>query len=165
MKKIISIVVAVSRNGVIGADNKLAWHLPDDLRFFKKLTLGKPIVMGRKTWESLGRPLPKRHNIVLTRSLGYVATGATVANDVEDVLRVVGDVPELMVIGGGEIFSLFLPMVNRMYVTSINAEIEGDVFMPAVNRDEWERFYSSHHVADALHRYSFTIEGFDKSNY
>ena len=159
---IISAVVAVAHHGVIGAENALPWHLPDDLRFFKKVTLGKPIVMGRKTWESLGRPLPKRHNIVLTRQADYVAKGATVVSSAEEALRVAGDVPELMVIGGGEIFRLFWPLLTRVYLTKIDAEIAGDVFFPAIDSDQWRWFWISRHLADAHHRYAFTTQCFER---
>ncbi|MEX0603639.1 MAG: dihydrofolate reductase [Marinobacter sp.] len=140
-----ALIVAMSRNRVIGRNNALPWYLPEDLRYFKQATMGKPIIMGRKTWDSIGRPLPGRLNIVVTRdrdwqppagavrdtSLEQAFVRATAQAELED-----GD--EVMVIGGGQIFADVLPQIDRMYVTEVHAEVEGDAYFPEVNWDEWE---------------------------
>ncbi len=107
-KPLVTLIVAAADNGVIGRDNALPWHLPDDLKRFKQLTLGKPIVMGRKTFDSIGKPLPGRQNIVVTRDANYRREGVTVVHDVDAAVRAAGDVPELMIIGGAELFQRFL---------------------------------------------------------
>ena len=127
-------VVAVSKNGVIGRGGGLPWHISSDLKRFKAITMGKPIIMGRKTWESLPkRPLPGRHNIVLTRQKGYLAEGATVAGSVEEALagprRERSD--EIAVIGGAEIFTMFLPAVERIYLTEVDLDADGETLFPA----------------------------------
>lgn len=131
----ISFVVARADNGVIGRDNALPWHLPEDLKHFKRLTLGKPIIMGRKTWESLGRPLPGRHNIVVTRDAGYAAEGAMVVTSLAAALEAAeGD--EAMIIGGAALFADALPLATRVYLTEVHQAPQGDVTMPAFGA-EW----------------------------
>ena len=151
----VSLIAAVAKNGVIGRDGKLPWHLPDDFRWFKAQTLGKPVVMGRKTWESLGRALPGRHNIVLTRRSGYAAPGATVVNTAEAALGAAGDAEEVMVIGGGDVFVMFLPQASRVYLTRVDAVVEGDAWFPELEPDAWRLVLREHHGADARHRYDF----------
>ena len=134
-----SFVVAVSRNGVIGREGALPWHISSDLRRFKEITMGKPVIMGRKTWDSLPRkPLPGRRNIVITRQPGFAAEGAETATTPEDALRLAGDAPEVAVIGGGEIYRLFWPAADRLYLTEVDLEIEGDTHFPAVDPAEWQ---------------------------
>ena len=137
----VSLVVAVAENGVIGRNNALPWHLPDDLRYFKQVTLGKPIVMGRKTFLSIGRPLPGRHNIVLTRDPGWFADGVTTVHGLREALKVAkaedGDDAEIMVIGGADIFALALPMANKLYLTEVLDRPDGDTYFPPLNKDEW----------------------------
>ncbi len=135
---IISLLVAVSDNGLIGRDNQLPWHLPADLKRFKRLSLGKPVLMGRKTWESLGRPLPERRNIVITRNRDYRAPGAEVTGSLEEAIRLAGDAEEIMVIGGAEIFRLALPLADRMYYTHVHTVMDGDTFFPPVDWSEWQ---------------------------
>ncbi len=116
----ISLIAAKSKNGVIGNNNKLPWHLPEDLKYFKKMTLGKPVIMGRKTFESMdSKPLPKRENIILTRHADFVAPGCIIVNSLEGALVAAGSCEEVMVIGGGEIFALFLPIATRLYLTTV----------------------------------------------
>lgn len=135
----ISLVVAVSRNGVIGRDGGLPWHLSSDLKLFKAITLGKPIIMGRKTWESLPRkPLPGRVNIVITRTVNFVGEGAVVVHTVEQALAAAGEAEEIAVIGGGEIYKLFLPITNHIYRTDVDLDVEGDTMFPALSLDEWQ---------------------------
>lgn len=134
----LALIVAYSRNRVIGRDNALPWRLPSDLAHFKRTTMGKPIIMGRRTWESLGRPLPGRLNIVLTRSADYQAEGATIAASLEEAMSLCeeGDTEVAFVIGGEEIFRLALPLARRIVATEIDADIEGDTWFPALP-DTW----------------------------
>ncbi|PLR98897.1 dihydrofolate reductase [Bacillus sp. T33-2] len=135
----ISFIVAMDKNLVIGKENQLPWHLPADLKFFKQVTMGHPIVMGRKTHESIGRPLPGRENIVITRDKDYVAEGCTVIHSVEEITRLDEKKDdEIFVIGGAEIFKLTLPVADRMYITLIEAEFEGDTYFPEINKNEWK---------------------------
>lgn len=135
---IIALVYAVSQNGVIGNKGGLPWHVPSDLKHFKTVTLGKPIIMGRKTWESLPRkPLPGRINIVLTREAGFTAQGALVAKDVSSALALAGQVEEICVIGGAEVFKAFLASTQKIYLTRILAMVEGDVMMPELDMAMW----------------------------
>lgn len=140
---IISLLVAMSRNRVIGRDNALPWHLPEDLRFFKRVTMGKPVVMGRTTYDSIGKPLVDRENIVITRNPDFDADGVHIVNSIEEALALSVQLaapeqdPEIMVIGGGQIFEQTLPIAHRIYLTQINADIDGDVYFPQFSRDQW----------------------------
>lgn len=136
-KASISLVVAASTNHVIGAAGQLPWHLSDDLKRFKSLTMGKPIIMGRKTFESIGRALPGRQNIVITTQDGYVAAGCDVVGSVEGAIAAAGDEAEKMVIGGGEIYRLFLPLADRVYLTRVNVEVDGDTLFPELDSATW----------------------------
>lgn len=134
----IALVVAVSRNGVIGRAGGLPWHISSDLKRFKALTMGKPLIMGRKTWESLPKkPLPGRRNIVITRQANYRAEGAVVVVDAAAALAVAGEVEEISIIGGAEIFHLFLPQAQRIYLTEVDLEVEGDTYFPRIEPDQW----------------------------
>ncbi len=135
---ILQFVVAYTRNRVIGRDNGLPWRLPRDLAHFKRSTMGCPIVMGRKTWESLGRPLPGRLNVVITRNDSYEAPGATVCRDLDEALQACGDVERICIIGGGQLFTQALPRVDEIIATEIHTDIEGDTFFPELAIDEWE---------------------------
>lgn len=158
----ITLIVAVADNGVIGRDNTLPWHLPEDLKRFKRLTMGKPIVMGRKTFESIGKPLPGRQNIVVTRDANYRREGVTVVNDAESALRAAGAVPEIMVIGGAELFRALLPRARRIHLTRVHGEIEGDVMWPALDDREWSVVEREAHAADERHRYAMTFEVWER---
>ena len=144
----ISLIVAASTGNVIGVRGELPWRLPADLRRFKAITMGKPIVMGRLTWESIGRPLPGRHNIVISRQAGFEAEGCTVVDSPDAAVEAAGDAPEIMVIGGGHIYAAFLPRAKRIYLTRVNAEVEGDAFFPDLDEDEWDVVESEAHAAD-----------------
>ena len=159
---ILTLIVAVADNGVIGRDNTLPWHLPEDLKRFKRLTMGKPIVMGRKTYESIGKPLPGRHNIVVTRDANYRRDGVTVVHDAGAALRAAGDVPEIMVIGGAELFRALLPRAGRLHLTRVHGNIEGDVMWPALDDREWAVVESESHAADERHAYPMTFEVWEK---
>ncbi len=143
-----AIVAALSSNGVIGRNNTLPWRLPADLRHFKYLTLGKPIVMGRKTYESIGRPLPGRENIVVSRDPGLVITGCRVCSSLEAALALARDlepVHQAMVIGGGELYRQVLPLAGWMYLTRIHCEIEGDTFFPEIEPGQWREIRREDH--------------------
>lgn len=134
----VQFVVAYSRNRVIGRDNELPWRLPSDLAHFKRTTMGKPIIMGRNTWESLGRPLPGRRNVVITRNADYTAEGADIFPSLNDALAACSDVPVVSVIGGGRLFEAALPIADEIIATEIYSDIDGDVFFPPLNTAQWE---------------------------
>lgn len=144
----ISLIVAASTNNVIGAKGNLPWRLSADLKRFKALTMGKPIVMGRKTYESIGRPLPGRQNIVVTRNPGFVAEGCDVVSSMDAAIEVAGDAEEIMVIGGSHIYEAFLPRADRIYLTRVQAELEGDAYLPAIDNDKWHEVSAELHAAD-----------------
>ncbi len=153
----VTLIVAADRRGVIGRDGGLPWHLPDDLRRFKTRTMGKPIVMGRRTWDSIGKPLPGRHNIVITRQPSLVLDGATVVDSLDAALRAAGAVPEVCVIGGAEIFRLALPAATTVELTVVEADVGGDTFLPALDVADWVETSREAHPADARHDYPFTF--------
>lgn len=134
----LSVIAAVADNGVIGIGNRLPWHLPADLRHFKRLTLGKPIIMGRKTWESLPGLLPHRTHVIVTRNPDYRAEGGFVVHSLEEALDRFGDVDELMVIGGANLYAQALPLASRLYLTEVHAEPAGDTRFPSFDRSEWQ---------------------------
>lgn len=136
---IISLIAAMAENSVIGKGNKLPWHLPEDLQHFKKTTLGKPVIMGRKTFESMdSKPLSGRHNIILTQHDVLTAEGCTVVHSAAEALKAAGEVPEVMVIGGARIFEQFLPIATKMYLTIIHTLYVGDSYFPNVDWSQWE---------------------------
>jgi dihydrofolate reductase len=160
---IISLVVAVSRNGVIGRAGGLPWHLSSDLKMFKALTFGKPVIMGRKTWESLPRkPLPGRTNIVITRQSGFVADGANVVASIKAAISQAGSAEEIAVIGGGEIYHLFLPLADRIYLTEVDLEVDGDTFFPKLDRTLWTETSSEPHPQGVNDSASFVLRIFDR---
>lgn len=159
----VSLIAALDKNGVIGnKDNALPWYLPEDLKRFKSVTLGKPIIMGRKTFESIGKPLPERKNIVVTRNEKYEAPGCTVVHSPEEALRAAGDMPEVVVIGGGELFSQFMPRVTRMYLTLVDGEFEGNIYFPQWNPQEWRETFRESHQADGKSPYNYTFLTLEK---
>jgi dihydrofolate reductase len=158
----VSLIVATSTNSVIGSIGKLPWHLPDDLRNFKRLTTGKPIVMGRKTHESIGRPLPDRHNVIITRDPDYVVGGCDVVSSPEAAMSLLHDAEEVMIIGGGEVYAAFLPLADRVYLTRVHAVIDGDVLFPELDEDEWAMLSTDAHAVDDAHRYAFDIKVFER---
>ncbi len=135
----LSIIVAVAQNGAIGCHNELLWHISEDLKRFKRLTMGCPIIMGRKTYESIGRPLPGRRNVVITRNADYRAEGIEVVYSLEEALRSVSNVEgEVFVIGGGEIYLQALPLAQKLYLTKVEQNPEGDTFFPEINEVQWQ---------------------------
>ena len=151
---LISLIVAMSQNRIIGKDNQLPWHLPNDLKHFKKITLGKPIIMGRKTYDSIGRPLPDRQNLVISRSKVAIP-GCDVVHTLEQSLVLTRDHEEVMIIGGAQVFEQVLPLAHRMYLTFIDAEFEGDVFFPEWNEAEWVERESFLHSPDERNKYHY----------
>ncbi len=133
----VSMIVAVSANNVIGANAGLPWRLQEDLRRFKEITMGKPMIMGRLTFESIGKALPGRCSIVITRQVDYQREGLEVVTTPDAALELAGDVDEVMIIGGGEVYEQFLPMTDRIYLTRVHAEFDGDTLFPEINEDEW----------------------------
>ncbi|MEQ9563092.1 MAG: type 3 dihydrofolate reductase [Woeseiaceae bacterium] len=133
----ISLIVAASTNNIIGMEGGLPWRLPEDLQRFKRLTMGKPIIMGRVTHESIGRPLPGRTNIILTTNPHYMAPGCEVAARLDQALALAGEAEEVMVIGGAYVYEAFLPMADRIYLTRVRAKIDGDRYFPELDPDEW----------------------------
>ncbi len=148
-RPLLCLVVAVADNGVIGHRNRLPWHLPADLAHFKRLTLGKPILMGRRTWESLPGLLPQRHHIVLTRDPDYRAEGCTLVRSLEEAIAAAGDVPELMVVGGAALYAKTLPLADRLYLTQVHVQAEGDIRFPPWAPAEWLELSRIERPADA----------------
>ena len=151
----LSLIVAMSRNRVIGANGTIPWHLPDELRLFKNLTMGHHIITGRKTWDSIGRLLPGRTTVIVTRQPGYQVTGAIVAHSLEDAISACGTDDEIFVIGGAELFRAALPLADRLYLTTVDAEISGDTYMPQIEPAAWLEVSSQPHAADERHRYPY----------
>lgn len=157
---IVSIIVAIARNRVIGRAGTLPWHLPDELRYFRRITLGKPVVMGRKTYESIGKPLAERHNIIVSRNPEFQAPGCSVVASLPAALAVARDsaperVEEVMILGGADLFSEALPLARRLYLTEVHAEIAGDTLFPEYDTACWREMTREHHPADARHAHAF----------
>ena len=157
-----AIVVALAENNVIGDNNQLIWHLPADLQFFKKITMGKPIVMGRKTFLSIGKPLPGRRNIVITRDKNFSISGLEIFHSVEEVLVSFDAQQEVMIIGGAEIYRQFLPFVSRLYITRVHEKFSGDTFFPQFDYSEWKLISSEFHAKDQKNIYDFTFEFYER---
>ena len=159
----ISFVVAVSRNGVIGNDGGLPWRISTDLKRFKEITMGKPVVMGRKTWESLPRkPLPGRRNIMITRQQGYEAPGADVVRSPKEAVKLCANDPEIAIIGGGEIYRLFWPLVDRLYLTEVDLDVTGDTHFPEVRPEEWREVSREVHRQGPKDSASFVLRVLDR---
>ncbi|MEX0374635.1 dihydrofolate reductase [Spiribacter pallidus] len=158
----IVMVVAMAMNRVIGRDNDLPWRLPDDMRHFVALTRGKPIIMGRKNFRSIGRPLPNRRNIVMTRDPDWHHEGCEVAGGVDQALKMVADADEVAIIGGADIYAAFLPMAHRLELTRVHAEPTGDVFFPPFEGPAWRCTQTTHHPADAEHAYAMDFETWER---
>ena len=154
---IISIIVAMSENRVIGIDGRLPWHLSADMAWFKKHTLGKPVLMGRKTWESIGKPLPGRRNIVLTSQTDFKAEGCTVVHSIMEALEAAGDAEELMVMGGADCYRKMLPLAEKLYITIVHTLTEGDVSFPLYNPAQWVETFHEELAADAAHPFDLTF--------
>ena len=162
---IVSLIVAASENNVIGKNNDLPWRLPDDMKFFVRTTKGHHILTGRKNLQSFGKLLPNRTNIVLTRDKNFEFEGAIIFHELEQAIAYAekNGESELMIIGGGEIYRQALPQADRIYLTRVHTEIEGDVFFPELNEDEWKLVSEDFHPKDEKHSYSFTFRTYERS--
>jgi len=161
---LVSLIVAMAQNGVIGRDNALPWRLPEDLRRFRAFTLGKPILMGRKTFESIGRPLEGRTNLVLTRDRSWFGHGVIVVHSVEEALTQASASDELVVIGGAEIYRLVLPFARRIYLTHVHADVQGDITFPEFDPTQWADVEYSSQPADDEHAYPVTFVTLERRN-
>jgi len=157
-KPIVSIIVAMAKNRVIGKENDMPWHLPADLKHFRAMTSGKPIIMGRKTYESIGRPLPKRHNIIVSRNSDYKVEGCDVVGSLEEAVTLAGDVEELFIIGGGFLYNQTINQADKLYLTFIDLDVEGDTFFPKYEHLGLTKVFSEHHEKDGnnVYNYEFT---------
>lgn len=153
----LSIIVAVANNGVIGSGNQLPWRLPDDLKRFKALSLGKPVVMGRKTYDSIGQPLPGRLNIIVSRKLDLQIAGCQVVSSVAEAIAAAGGAPEIVIVGGADIYRQVLPQVATIHLTRVHADIPGDVLFPKLAENEWREVATEYHPADERHAHAFTF--------
>ncbi|MES2330479.1 MAG: dihydrofolate reductase [Bacteroidota bacterium] len=162
---LISLVVAASTNNVIGKNNQLLWSLPNDMKFFKNITWAMPVLMGRKTFESLGKPLPGRLNIVITRQNDWKPEGATIVHSLEDAISSASAAhyKEAFVIGGGEIFKESMAVADRIYMTRVDAELEGDAFFPAIDTTKWTLVSEDSRTADAKHAYAYHFQVWEKN--
>jgi dihydrofolate reductase len=154
---VLSLIAAVAENRVIGRGGALPWHLPDELAHFKRSTLGKPVLMGRHTFVSIGRPLPGRANVVVSRTAGFAPAGVAVAPDLDAALALAAGAPEAVVIGGALLYREALPRADRIYLTRVHARPEGDAFFPELDPREWRESLVAEHPADARHAHAFSI--------
>jgi dihydrofolate reductase len=157
--KISAIVAMDSQNG-IGVNNQLPWHLPNDLKFFKSVTMGKPIIMGRKTYESLGRPLPGRLNVVISSQQVAAPESVVVLNSIEAALAYVAQqgTEEVFIIGGGQIFAASLPILNTLYITEVHTTVAADIFFPKISVEDWSLDWQEEHPADEQHQFAYTFK-------
>lgn len=159
----LSMIVAVAENGVIGRNNALPWYLPNDLKYFKQTTMGKPVIMGRKTYESIGKPLPGRTNIVITRQADYQPEGVKVVNSVEAARELAESVclidgqEEAMIMGGAEIYTVALPHTDRLYLTEVHADVEGDAFFPEYDKSLWQEVAREDFAAEGPNPYNYSF--------
>lgn len=165
---IISLIWAMSRNRVIGRNNKLPWRLPDELKYFKEQTLGKPVIMGRKTFESMSSPLANRLNIVLTRTVQNI-DNVVVVHSLEEALDHgrhhcnTQKIEECFVIGGTSVYTETLPLAQRLYATTVNAEIQGDAYFPEYDESCWKLVFEAHHPQDSKHHYAYDIRRYERA--
>jgi len=153
----ISLIAAMADNRVIGIENRLPWNLPGDMQWFRRHTMGKPIVMGRKTFESIGKALPGRTNIVVTRDASFFAADCVVVNSIEGAIEAAGDADEMMVIGGASFYEQTLPQADRLYLTLVHADIEGDAWFPVVEFSQWHMVSEEKHLADESNPYDYSF--------
>ena len=151
----ISIIVAVAQNGVIGGGNQLLWHISEDLQRFKRITSGHPVIMGRKTFESLGRPLPNRHNVVITRQRDYSPEGVTVVGSLEEAIALFPSDQEVFITGGGEIYRQAMPLADKVYLTIVCRDYEGDTHFPEIDPAQWKEIFHERHESGKNYPYPF----------
>lgn len=162
----ISAIVAAAKNRVIGKDNQIPWYLSNDFKYFKKTTLNHHIIMGRKSFQSIGRPLPKRTNIVVTRNSFFIATGCLIAHSIEEALTIAQNngAKEVFIIGGGGIYEQSMEYVDCLYITEVDAEPEGDVFFPKIDTENWELISEEHHKADEKNDFDYCFRVLKRKN-
>jgi dihydrofolate reductase len=163
MKPRVSLIVAMARNRVIGANNALPWHLPADLKHFKALTMGHHMIMGRKTYESIGKPLPGRTSVVVTRNAGYAPPGVIAVNSLEAAISACADDEEIFIIGGAELYRQAITLADRIYLTEIDADIPGDAHFMELDRKLWQETARASHTADEKNAYSYHFTVYDRS--
>ena len=161
---IVSAIVATAKNNVIGKNNDIPWYLPADLKYFKKTTLNHHIIMGRKSFQSIGKPLPKRTNIVITRNPFFIASNCIMSTSVEEALGIAQDngETEAFIIGGGQIYELSKSYWDKLYLTEVDLEVDGDIFFPQLNQDEWKLASSEHHEPDEKNEHPYTFKIFER---
>lgn len=161
---IVSTIVATAKNNVIGKDNDIPWYLPADLKYFKKTTLNHHIIMGRNCFESIGRPLPKRTNVVVTRNPFFIATGCTIAHSIEEALAIAKNngESEAFIIGGGKIYEQSADIWDKIYLTEVDLEVEGDVFFPTIDFDEWQEVFCEAHSKDEKNPMDYSFKIFER---
>lgn len=157
---IISTIVAVAKNNVIGKDNDIPWYLPADLKYFKKITTGHHIIMGRKCYESIGRPLPKRTNVVVTRNPFFIASGCLITHNVAEAVQLAkaNGEEEVFIIGGGQIYEIALPHVDRIYLTEVDVKVDGDIFFPTIDPNNWNLIKETKNKSDEKNEYDYTFK-------
>lgn len=156
----VSLIVAAAENNSIGKNNQLLWHLPNDLKFFKNTTWGMPVIMGRKTFEAVNKPLPGRYNIVISRQPGWKAAGVVVAGNLDDALKKAKETnsKEIFIIGGGEIYKQGIEIADKIYLTRVHAVLDGDAFFPAINEDQWLLTSSQEFATDEKHAFAYSFQ-------
>ncbi|MEP7255336.1 MAG: dihydrofolate reductase [Ferruginibacter sp.] len=166
MPVIISLIVAASTNNVIGKNNQLLWNLPNDMKFFKNTTWGMPVIMGRKTYESVDKPLPGRINVVITRQPGWNAEGTVVATDLNDAIKKAAETncKEIFIIGGGEIFKLAIELADKIYMTRVHTTIDGDAFFPTIDENKWQLTANEDFMVDAKHAFAYSFQTWERKN-
>ena len=163
----LALIAAYAQNNVVGIDNKLPWHLPEDLKYFKRITTGKAIIMGRKTYESIGRPLPNRTNIVITRNSEFTAPGIEVVTSLDAAIELAQSINEIngtdetMVIGGAQIYAESLPKADRLYLTHVHADVKGDAYFPDVDLSQWKQVGCEDYQADESNPYDYSFAVYD----
>lgn len=160
----ITLIVAAAENNAIGKNNQMLWHLPDDFKYFKQHTLNHSVVMGRKTYESIGKPLPERRNIILTRDLNWSAEDVDTANSLDEVLTYCRDEREVFIIGGANIYKQALPLAQRVLLTRVHTSLDGDAYFPELPQTEWRKISENRHPQDERHVYDFTFEVWERIN-
>lgn len=159
----LSVIVAIDQKNAIGKDNRLLWHLPADLQHFKRITSGHTIIMGRKTYDSIGKPLPNRRNIIISRNKNLTIAGCDVVGSLDDALSLCREEKEVFIIGGAEIYRQALPLASKLYLTCVEMEADADTFFPAIDPDEWQIVSEEKHAADEKNKYSYHFKVLEKS--
>ncbi len=159
---ILSVIAAVARNNVIGNENKLLWHMPADLKHFKSVTSGHSVIMGRKTYESIGRALPNRRNIVISRQAGYSAAGCEMSRSLDEAITACKGEEEVFIIGGADIYRQALSLSDRIYLTRVAADFKGDAYFPEINFSEWKMVETQHHKADEKNGFDYSFSTYHR---